>query len=197
MASKRKQTLKLTKLKKPNQTKKFSTLFIFFLLLPVHNSKSIQGMQQWNTRKTDLLTSYISTCFELCVSYIRWVMALKLSLRYFTFSFVCLLVFHAIIVWYVYVSWLLPTKFKFYSNSIKTRSCRFIQNYASYCFLLFFTSVLIYDVRLLLSFFSLTFRPGQILRLEVASASKKRFKVGSVVALLPFLFVYVGSSGTK
>ena len=118
-------------------------MFIFFLLLSMHNSKSIQGMQTLKHQKTALLTSYIPTCFEVCVSYNLWVMALKLSLRYFTFLFICLLVFQAIIVWYVYVSWLLPTKFKFYSNSIKTRSCKFILNYARYCFLLFFTSLLI------------------------------------------------------
>ena len=40
---------------------------------------------------------------------------------------------------YVYVSWPLhfPAWFKFYLSSIKTGTCKFIQNHASYCSLLF------------------------------------------------------------
>ena len=71
-----------------------------------------------------------------------------------------------------------PTRFKFYSSSITTGTYKFIQNYASYCSLLFFTSSKVF-----VYFFSWTFWPGPSLYLEVVSSSKQKgFRAGSVVA---------------
>ena len=51
-------------------------------------------------------------------------------------------------------------------------------NYASYCSLLFFTSSKVFVY--FFSFFSSMFQPGPSLHLEVASASTKGFRAGSV-----------------
>ena len=115
----------------------------------------------------------------------------------------------------VYVSWplIFPPDSSF-THLIKTGTYKFIQNYASYCSSMLFTSswckmlfdyffsslphlykimlaiVLQYSSLLLdlrccssISFSSLprTFRPSPSLRLEVASASTKRFMAGKVL----------------
>ena len=80
-----------------------------------------------------------------------------------------------------------PARFQFICL-IKTGTYQFIQNYASYCFLMFLTSSQskVLFMYFFFSFSSSTFQPSPSLRRGVASASTKGFRTGKV---LPWIFL--------